>query len=62
MAASGSGHVPVEGWPNTEQEERLWVIFADLTKLFKRLNKAKDPDKIHGMVKEVTAMLKEAKG
>jgi hypothetical protein len=61
MAAAG-GHEQVEGWPHTEQEESLAVIFADLAKLFKRLNKAKDPDKIHGMVKEVTRMLKEAKG
>ena len=31
-------------------------------KLFKKIKKANNPDKIHGMVKEVTAGLKEAKG
>ena len=33
-----------------------------LTQLFKKLKKANNPDKIHTMVKEVTASLKEAKG
>ena len=33
-----------------------------LMQLFKKLKKANNPDKIHAMVKEVTASLKEAKG
>lgn len=48
-------------WPTTEQEEKLEALFTNLSKVFKKLKKASNPDKIHGMLKEITAGLKEGK-
>lgn len=45
----------------TDQEEKLQVIFNELAKTFKKLKKANNPDKIHGMLKEITNGLKEGK-
>ncbi|GAX79492.1 hypothetical protein CEUSTIGMA_g6933.t1 [Chlamydomonas eustigma] len=53
---------PLQGWPMTEQEERLEFIFNELTTFFKKLKKQKNPDKVHGMIKEINLKLKEAKG
>jgi hypothetical protein len=52
---------PLQGWPMTEQEERIEFIFNELTTLFKKVKKQKNPDKLHGMIKEINSKLKEAK-
>jgi hypothetical protein len=48
-------------WPQSEQELKLEAMFANLTKVFKKLKKASDPEKIHGMLKEITHSLKDGK-
>ena len=50
-----------EAWPETEQEAQLKGIFSDLGSALKKLNKTKDPDKIHQQLKGVTNKLKSAK-
>lgn len=48
-------------WPPTEQEERINGIFMKVDKLFRKVTKTKDPDKIHQLMKNITDSLKEAK-
>lgn len=48
-------------WPPTEQEERIQGLFMKLDKLFKKANKSKDPDKIHGFMKDISDTLREGK-
>lgn len=45
----------------TDQESRLEVIFSGLEAGFKRLDKARDPEKAQALLKDVTAKLKDAK-
>lgn len=51
----------MEDWPPTEQEERLTILFRTLEKQFKKANRVKDPDKLHGVLKDITTKLKEGK-
>lgn len=48
-------------WPVTEVEERLGQLFKELEKAFKKVNKTKNADKLHNMMKDITNKLKEAK-
>lgn len=45
----------------TEQEDKLKTIFVNLEMLFKKLEKAKDGEKLKAILKEITDNLKEAK-
>mmetsp|Transcript_5137 Transcript_5137/g.11178 ORF Transcript_5137/g.11178 Transcript_5137/m.11178 type:complete len:294 (+) Transcript_5137:264-1145(+) len=49
-------------WPKLDQEERLESLFKEISKDFRKINKAKNPDKLHQHVKDVTNRLKECKG
>lgn len=64
-AFEASGSAPMDStansFPKTEQEQRCEVMFAELEKQFKKLDKCKKPDKIHAMLREITNKLKEAK-
>ena len=46
----------------TAEEEACQRIFKQLDGLFKKLSKTNKPDKLHSLVKDITAKLKEAKG
>lgn len=48
-------------WSKTDQEARLEAVFAGLEADFKRLDKARDPEKAQNLLKDVTAKLKDAK-
>ena len=48
-------------WPRSEQEEKLDGIFSALEASFKKVDKTKDAAKIQGMLKDITAKLKDAK-
>lgn len=64
-AFEGSASAPMDSiaasYPKTDQEARCEVIFSELDKQFKKLDKCKKPDKIHAMLREITQKLKEAK-
>lgn len=49
------------GSSKTDQEARLEAVFAGLEADFKRLDKARDPDKAQALLKDVTTRLKDAK-
>lgn len=48
-------------WPKTEQELKCEELFASLGKSFKKIKRMKDPDKLHGLNKEIAANLKQGK-
>ncbi|KXZ54711.1 hypothetical protein GPECTOR_4g779 [Gonium pectorale] len=49
-------------YERTEQEEQCERMFKELDKAFKKLHKTSKPEKLHQMTKDITNMLKEAKG
>lgn len=48
-------------WSKTDQESRLESVFSGLEADFKRLDKARNPEKAQTLLKDVTAKLKDAK-
>lgn len=50
-----------EAWPETDQESQLRGVFSDLEKAIKKLDKTKDAEKLHALLKTITAKLKNAK-
>ncbi len=57
---AGGGAMASE-WPLTEQEMRMQELMGQLEKLLRKAEKAKNPDKLHGFLKDTTVKLKECK-
>ncbi|GFH14393.1 t-SNARE coiled-coil homology domain-containing protein [Haematococcus lacustris] len=53
--------MPSSEWPETEYELQLAGLFKDLGKLYKKIEKTTNPDKVHNLMKDTTAKLKECK-
>lgn len=52
---------PAMSWGKTDQEVKVQELFSSLEGDFKKLDKAKDPNKAQPLLKEVTKKLKDAK-
>ena len=48
-------------WPKTEQEDKVEALLSEVEKTFKKLEKTKNPEKLHGLVKDINNKLKDAK-
>mmetsp|Transcript_12347 Transcript_12347/g.21861 ORF Transcript_12347/g.21861 Transcript_12347/m.21861 type:complete len:288 (+) Transcript_12347:231-1094(+) len=48
-------------WPPMEQEEKLAVLLKATEKLLKKAEKTHNPDKLHGVLKDISTKLKESK-